>query len=259
MSLHRPIIDRRSLLVGSSAAIGARILGAPRSSAQSAPPVLNDPVPWRDPSEYLAYVRCASKTGPFYTYSCEFDASWAILKTFGIDASFEEQLALLPIDTRIEPYYEWTDGGVFIYGGDITTAYSGDYRWNFLCRTTAPVMRGLFQHYGLYTKVIRSQQRIKNHLNRGRLVWIKITVDFKDWTPATWVTPEGNRLQVVLSNDHAMVVMGYNDDVVVIRDVLGPTDTNWERPYEFEVPWDRFMYCWGAQGNDGLSVGLPDS
>ncbi|HET9658889.1 MAG TPA: hypothetical protein VFP05_01060, partial [Thermomicrobiales bacterium] len=85
------------------------------------------------------------------------------------------------------------------------------------------------------------------------------TVDFKDWTPATWITPEGEQLQVVLSNDHAMIVMGYNDEVVVIRDVLGPTSTNWQRQYEVEVPWDRFMACWGAQGNDGLSVGLPDS
>ena len=41
----------------------------------------------------------------------------------------------------------------------------------------------------------------------------------------------------------------------VIRDVLGPTSTNWERPYEYEVPWDQFLACWWAQGNDGQAIG----
>jgi hypothetical protein len=254
---HSPF-SRRALLSGVAAMLLAGGTISRSTSAQTVP-ALNFPTPLRDPSLYTAYVPCSSKTGPFFHYTCEFDSSWAILKTFGIDALLEEQLPLIPFDNRIEPYYEWTDTGVVIYGGDITSAYSGDYTSNFLCRTTSPVMRQVFQHYGLYTKVIGTQQRIKNHLDRGRLVWIKITVDFKDWTPATWITPEGVQLPVVLSNDHAMIVMGYNDEVVVIRDVLGPTDTNWDRQYELEVPWDRFMACWGAQGNDGVAVGLPNS
>jgi hypothetical protein len=48
--------------------------------------------------------------------------------------------------------------------------------------------------------------------------------------------------------------MGYNDEVVVIRDVLGPTSTNWQRPYEYEVPWDTFLAVWEAQGFDGVAV-----
>jgi hypothetical protein len=59
----------------------------------------------------------------------------------------------------------------------------------------------------------------------------------------------------VLGNDHAQVIIGYNDDVVVIRDVLGPTSTNWSRPYEYEVAWDQFLACWWAQGNDGQAIG----
>lgn len=258
MTINSQSFSRRTLITGVAATLSAAALHPQQAGAENIP-VINDPIPWRDPAEYIAYVPTASKAGPFYTYSCEFDASWAILKTFGIDATMQEQLGLLPIDYRLEPYYVWADSGVLIYGGDITTSFSGDYTSNFLCRTTGPVMRQVFEHYGLYTKVVKSQQRIKNHLNRGRLIWIKITVDFKDWTPATWITPEGIQLPVVLSNDHAMVVIGYNDEVVVIRDLLGPTDTNWERQYEFEVPWDRFMACWGAQDNDGLAVGLPDS
>ncbi len=258
MSRSPSSVSRRALLAGTAASLVGGLL-LPANALAEFSPVLNYPTPWREPLEYLAYVPTASKTGPFYHYSCEFDASWAILKTFGIDTTMAEQLQLIPIEERLEPYYEWSDDGVSIYGGDITSSYSGDYTSNFLCRTTGPVMRQIFQHYGLYTKVIKSRQRIKNHLDRGRLIWIKITVDFKDWTPATWITPEGEQIQVVLSNDHAMVVIGYNNEVVVIRDLLGPTDTNWERQYEFEVPWDRFMACWGAQGNDGLAVGLSDS
>ncbi len=250
--------SRRILLTGGTAAVASSLRASMPVRAQ-AEPVLNYPVPLRDPSEYTAYVPCASKTGPFFYYTCEFDSAWAILKTFGIDAPFADQLALMPFDNRLEPYYQETESGVVIYGGDITSAYSGDYTSNFLCRTTAPVMRTIFDHYGLYSKVIKTQQRIKNHLDRGRLIFIKIPVDFKSWVPATWITPEGEQLQVVLGNDHAMIVMGYNDDVVVIRDVLGPTETNWNRPYELEVPWDLFMSCWGSQGFDGLAVGMPES
>jgi hypothetical protein len=63
----------------------------------------------------------------------------------------------------------------------------------------------------------------------------------------------------VLGNDHAVVVIGFNADVVVIRDVLGPTSTNWRRPQEYEVGWETFLRSWGAQGFDGLAVEPPAS
>jgi hypothetical protein len=88
-------------------------------------------------------------------------------------------------------------------------------------------------------------------------VWIKTTVDFKPWTPVTWVMPDGSTTQGVLGNDHALVVMGFNEDVVVIRDPLGPTSTGRQRPYEYEVPWKKFMAAWGAQQYDGLAVAAP--
>lgn len=250
--------SRRALLTGGTASLITALSTSPAVLAQ-VEPVINYPTPLRDPSEYTAYIPCASKTGPFFIYTCEFDSAWAILKTFGIDAGLHEQLAIMPIDTRIEPYYQETGSGVLIYGGDITSAYSGDYTSNFLCRTTAPVMRAIFDHYGLYSKVVHTRQRIEDHLDHGRLIFIKITVDFKEWVPATWITLEGQRIPVVLGNDHAMVVMGYNDEVVVVRDVLGPTETNWNRQYEVEVPWDLFMTCWGSQGYDGLAVGPAES
>lgn len=253
MVTNRAFFSRRLFIKGSAVALacGARVSPA----LAQADPVVNYPAPLRDPSAYKAYIPCASKTGPFFYYTCEFDSAWAILKTFGVDTTLADQLALIPIDDRIEPYYSWTDDGVFIYGGDITTSYSGDYTSNFLCRTTAPVMATVFEHYGLQTAITNTEKQIKRHLDHGRLIFIKITVDFKEWQPATWITPEGERIQVVLGNDHAMVIMGYNDEVVVLRDVLGPTETNWERPYEVEVPWKQFMYCWESEAYDGLAVG----
>ena len=119
-------------------------------------------------------------------------------------------------------------------------------------------MRKVFRYYGLATARVRSRRGIRINLDAGRVVWIKTTVDFKDWVPATWITPEGDTYQTVLGNDHAVIVIGYNDDVVVIRDVLGPTDTNWNRLYEYEVDWHTFYRCWDANGRDGLAVGLPD-
>src|SRR5687768_5010037 len=119
MSIQRPAFSRRTLLTAAATLSGAALL--PNRALAENVPVLNEPLPWRDPSEYIAYVPTASKAGLFYTYSCEFDASWAILKTFGVDTTMAEQLQLLPIDCRLEPYYVWTEGGVVIYGGDITT------------------------------------------------------------------------------------------------------------------------------------------
>jgi hypothetical protein len=86
---------------------------------------------------------------------------------------------------------------------------------------------------------------------------MKTTVDFKSWRPALWVTPEGKTFRTVLGNDHAVVVIGFNSDVVVIRDVLGPTSSNWQRPYEYEVRWDTFLQVWEAQSFDGLAVARP--
>jgi hypothetical protein len=236
----------------------ASMLALPAQRVVAAPPVEITPPTVRDPASYTAYVPTACKTGPFFLYTCEFDASWAVLKTFGIDAPLEEQLSLVEVDRRIEPYAEWTSAGPVVYGGDISRYYSGDYTHNFLARTTGPVMRKIFQHYGLRAVQVSTRERVEDHLRVGRIIWIKMTVDFLDWVEATWVTPEGERSPVVFSNDHAAIVIGYDDDVVVIRDVLGPTDTNWGRQYEYEVPWDTFLRCWGAQDSDGLAVGRYD-
>lgn len=204
---------------------------------------------------YNAYIPAATKPGQFYQYTCEFDAAWAVLATFGYDVPFEEQLAIVGHDTSIEPYYEETTDGFVIYGGDITTAFNGDYTHNLLARTTGAAMLKLFQHYGLQAEPAKSREEIEAALDGGSLVWMKATVDFLPWAPTTWITPDGKALPTVLGNDHAVVVMGYNDYGVVIRDVLGPTDTNWERAYEYDVPWDLFLTVFEAQGSDGVAVG----
>ena len=244
---------RRAFLVGAGGfALGQRHIHEAGASALD----IIVPEPVRDPASYTAYIPAACKAGQFHHYTCEFDAAWAVLKTFGIDAGLEDQLALMEIDDRIEPYYEETVDGFVIYGGDIGRAWSGDYHANFLARCTASAIRNVFTRYELFTGRVRSRRGIQRSLDAGRLVWIKTTVDYHDWVPATWVSPEGNTYQAVLGNDHAMVVMGYDDEVVVLRDVLGPTDTNWNRPYEYEVDWETFLRCWSAQNRQGLAVGL---
>jgi len=253
--LNRVRLNRRDLLlatIGAAAALGSTSIARANEIVEMVPS------PVRDPSLYRAYIPAACKAGQFFHYTCEFDASWAVLKTYGIDASLDEQFAAMEFDTRVEPYYEETSEGVLIHGGDIGRAWSGDYYENFLARCTGPAIRGVFASYGLETHRIRSRRGIQQSLDAGRLVWIKATVDFLDWVPATWVTPEGLGYPVVLGNDHALVVMGYDDEVAVIRDVLGPTNTNWNRAFEYEVEWATFMRCWAAQGKDGIAVGLSD-
>jgi uncharacterized protein YvpB len=206
---------------------------------------------------YDAYVPAATKQGQFYHYTCEFDAAWVVLKTFGYDVGLEEQLAIVGQDTSVVPYYEDAGDGTFvIHGGDITTAYSGDYYNDFLARTTGQAMLPLFQHYGLDATPVHSREGIEATLNKGGLVWMKATADFLPGADTTWITPSGVELPTVLGNDHAVVVMGYNDNGPVIRDVLGPTSSNWNRVYEYDVPWETFLGVFNAQGGDGIGV-LP--
>jgi hypothetical protein len=206
---------------------------------------------------YAAYVDAATKSKQYFHYTCEFDAAWVVLKTNGIDATLQDQIDIVGIDTSIEPYHEETPNGFIIYGGDILNHYSGDYDKNFLARSTGHVIRRIFEHYGLQVTTVNTREDLQAALRRGELVWIKTTADFKPGRPATWVLPNGSTYKTVFSNDHAVVVMGYSERGALIRDVLGPTSTNWNRQYEYEVPWDKFMSVWGQQQYDGLAVGKP--
>lgn len=203
---------------------------------------------------YEAYIAAATKPKQAYHYSCEFDAAWVIFQTFGQDVSVDDMAGVLGADTRIEPYYEETSDGFVIHGGDIGTRYSGDYTKNFLARTTGAAMRRVFEHFGLRAAPVRDRAGVEAALRAGALVWMKTTVDFKPWRPALWRTPDGDTFQTVLGNDHAVVVIGFSDTHVAIRDVLGPTSSNQRRPYEYEVAWPRFLEVWQAQSFDGLAV-----
>lgn len=206
---------------------------------------------------YTVLLPAAVKEGQRFQYTCEFDAAWVVLQSYGLDISVDELIARMPHDTSVEPYMVEGGEGHLIYGGDILTAFSGDYAGNFLARSTGAAMAQLFAAYGLESAPVRSRAELEVALLRGELVWMKTTVDFKPWRPATWITPSGARIKTVLGNDHAVVVMGYNDEVVVIRDVLGPTSTGRDRPLEYEVTWETFMAAWGAQDYDGLAVARP--
>lgn len=247
------MIRSRRRLVGELLALAA---AAPIAGLAPRPVAAQQGVTTPDGRYYDAYVPAASKEGQFYHYTCEFDASWVVLATFGYDVGFEEQLEIVGHDTSIEPYYEETTEGFVIYGGDITTAFSGDYYDNMLARTTGQAMMPLFQHYNLDATPVNSREGIEQTLNQGGLVWMKATADFLPWADTTWVTPQGEQLPTVLGNDHAVVVMGYNDFGPVIRDVLGPTSSNWNRVYEYDIPWETYLGVFNAQGADGIGV-LP--
>jgi hypothetical protein len=245
-------------VLGSAGVAAAHVLGNNSASAQVPTPnpvVEIVPPKLRDPSDYKVYIETACKAGDFFWYSCEFDAAWAVLKTFGIDAGFYDLLGIVGQDTSVEPYYLETPKGFEIHGGDISQMFSGNFTSSMLARARGSAIRKIFTHYDLHVSTVHDRADIKGALKSGRLVWVKVTVDFLDWTPATWITPAGNKFPAVLTNDHAAVVIGYDENVAVLSDTLGPTDTNWNRPHEYEVPWDRFMECWGAQGFDGLAVG----
>ena len=210
-----------------------------------------------DGRRYDAYVPAASKPGQFDQYTCEFDGAWVICKTFGFDVPLEEQVAIVGVDQRIEPYAEETPRGHVVYGGAIDTLYSGDYTSSYLARARSRAMRKVFDAYGLPVEPVADRPGVEAALRRGGLVWVKSTVDYQPFEPVIWITPEGEEFPDVLSNAHAVVVIGYNQAAVVIRDLLGPTASNWQRPQEYEVPWERFLAVWDGQGRDGIAVFPP--
>lgn len=234
---------------------------APTNPPPTALPTATLPPPTATPEPiiingklYEAYIPAATKDSQAYQYSCEFDAAWVIFQTYGIDVTVDDLIAATTIDRSVEPYIEETSEGIIIHGGDILNAYSGDYTSNFLARSTGSAMQSVFERYNLQATHVNTREGIEAALRSGALVWMKTTVDFKPWRPATWLMPNGETHQTVLGNDHAVVVMGFSQDTVVIRDVLGPTSSNWERPYEYEVDWPRFMAAWEAQSFDALAV-----
>ncbi len=248
-------VSRRQLLRGAAGATLALpfvSFGGASAAEPGLTPVIE---PVMNTDVYDAYVPTETKAGQFFSYTCEFDAAWAVLKTFGHDVDLDEQLEIVGHDTSIEPYYEETPDGFVIYGGDVANAFCGDYKHNLLSRTRGTAMKGLFEAFDLTVRRVKDRQGIERALRRGEVIWIKATVDFLPGAPTTWITPEGRRFPTVLGNDHALVVVGYNNDVVVIRDVLGPTSTNWNRPYLYEVSWSTFMESWKMHGRDGLAVG----
>lgn len=208
-----------------------------------------------DGRRWDAFLQTPVKEGQDFHYTCEFDSSWIVLKAHGLEMELDEQLDIVGIDETLEPYYEETSDGFLIWGGDIAEHFSGNYDSNFLARAKGSAVRKVFDEVGLVVTPVDDRKGIEKALLAGEHVWFKSTVDFLLWRPATWITPAGEEHSVVLSNDHALVVMGFNDEHVVIRDPLGPTTTNTERPYQYRVRWERFLDVFAAQGNDGLAVG----
>ncbi|MCO5223986.1 MAG: C39 family peptidase [Thermomicrobiales bacterium] len=218
--------------------------------------VVGDPIP--DQEWYWdAYLQMPIKQGQDFHYTCEFDSAWIVLKAFGLDVGLDEQLAIVGKDESLEPYYEETANGFEVWGGDVHNYYCGHINENILARARCNAMRKLFEAKGLSVTVTPDRPSIEAALLRGEPVYFKSTVDMMPWRPAVWHSNTGEDWPVVLTNDHALIVMGFNAEQVIIRDPLGPTSTNWDRPWQWRTRWDRFLEVIAAQGNDAIAVGPP--
>lgn len=207
-----------------------------------------------DDRSWDAYIQLPVKEGQDFHFTCEFDSSWIVLQAYGFDLTLEEQMGVVGLDNEIEPWWEETPEGINVWGGDIDEYYCGHYDTNILTRARCNAMRKVFEHVGLGVTFTPERSLIENALLRGEPVYFKSTVDFLPWRAATWHTPDGDTFPVVLTNDHALTVMGFNQDDVIIRDPLGPTTTNYERPWQYRVSWERFLEVIAAQGNDAIAV-----
>ncbi len=222
---------------------------APGQAASDIEPVVHDGTTWD------AYIQLPIKEGQDFHYTCEFDSAWIILKAYGHDMSLEEQMAHVGHDLSIEPYWEETPSAITVYGGDIAEMFSGDYVDNILARARTSAVRKAFDAVGLTVTETPDRASTEQALLRGEPVFFKSTVDFLSWRQATWICPDGDEYPVVLTNDHALIVMGFDERDVIIRDPLGPTTTNEIRPWQYRVSWERYLEVIAAQGNDAVAVG----
>ncbi|MCC2630166.1 MAG: hypothetical protein K0S14_3816, partial [Thermomicrobiales bacterium] len=94
MSIFTTKRSRRRLL----AELGALGVAAPVAGIRPGATAAQGGVITPDGRVYTAYVPAATKVGQFYQYSCEFDAAWVVLATFGKDVPFEEQLDIVGHD-----------------------------------------------------------------------------------------------------------------------------------------------------------------
>jgi hypothetical protein len=207
-----------------------------------------------DGALWTAMIQVPIKRGQDLHYTCEFDSAWSIMMAYGVDVPLQAQLDAVGFDTRLEPYWEDYGDIVMIYGGDIGQHFCGDLDNNLVAKAKGSAMMKSFESQGFTATPVHDRAAIEQSISSGYPVFFKSTVDFLDWRPAIWTTPEGIEYQVVFSNDHALTVIGYNDQDVVIRDPLGPTSTNEARPFQYRVSWDRFLAVFAAQENDGLAI-----
>lgn len=248
----RQIITRAGM---AAAALAARPSLAGAAKATSPRPE-TEPV-WVNGRRYDAYIPAASKPAQFAPYSCEFDAAWVIFRTFGLEVGFEEQLAIIGHNQDPEPFWQETPTGIVITGGNIGRHFCGDYTGNIVAKTRSSAMRQVFDAYNFPSRRVTKREDVELSLLAGGLVFVKCTVDFAEYVPATWVTTNGRHYPVPLTNDHAVVAIGFNVEGVVIRDLLGPTNTNWNRQAEYEVPWDIFVASAESHEWDGRAVFPP--
>lgn len=210
-----------------------------------------------DGATWDALIQVPIKRGQWFHYTCEFDSAWSIMKAYGIEAPLEEQVDIVGIDNRVVPYWDDSSEEVIVYGGDIGEHFSGFLDSNLMSRSTGNAMRKSFEAQGLVATPAPDRPSIETSVRSGHPVFFKSTVDFLPWRPARWISPEGYEYPVVFSNDHALTVIGFNEEDVIIRDPLGPTSTNELRPYQYRVTWERFLEVLGAQGNDAWAISPP--
>lgn len=231
----------------STATANEPVVGEPPASVAMAPVTI-------DGRTYTAYTETVVKQGQWDLYTCEFDVAYMIMATFGVETTLDELVGYVGFDNPFDPYAEETAGGIVIYGGDIGAAFCGDLTHNTFSKTRGSAMRRAFEGFDFKAEACTSRTGVERGLSAGKLLWMKTTVDFTAYEPTRWQTPDGTVYPTAYENDHCVAAIGYDDASVVIRDSLGPTNTNWDRPWEYDVPWDVFMDRWGSSGHDGLLV-----
>lgn len=155
-----------------------------------------------------AYIQMPIKEGQDFHYTCEFDSldRAAIVRNRYLAG---RAAAIVGKDESLEPYCR-RPRTVSRYGAAMSTTTT----MATSTRTSSPVrdcnaMRKVFEARGLTITVTPDRESIQARLLQGEPIFFKSTVDMMPWRPAVWHSNTGEDWPIVLTNDHALIVMEF--------------------------------------------------
>lgn len=154
---------------------------------------------------------------PKYPNGCEAVALYIMLKHYGVDVTVDSIIDALPRGNT--PHYV---NGV-LYGGDPNYEFLGDPRsddgWGIYDKGLAPIANKFKS--GIINGTGMDFNKIFSLINENRPVLVWTSMDMKKpFVSTSWISEKTGEKIIWKRYNHAVLVIGYNDDSVIVSDPI---------------------------------------